>query len=246
MFLFKYKVSSVMSVNFSQNPEYYKSQGNFNGKYTPEAPQQVSMLKNMGLPSTGEEAVKFAPFAAGGILFSKLVSAFGTVITRLNPKKNPNITLAESFEKSRLATLSNKIDNKILPILQQHSAQINSTKSAISKYTPGWVKNLIKKIKIGVTPKNGMALHQYKGLTHGSSNYFLDLLKKLPTTELEKLGIKEIVENSTKQSISATTAVRQIAKKLKNVPASQLETIKVTVPRGGLFLKHLFPNKTIK
>ena len=99
MFLFKYKVSSVMSVNFSQNPEYYKSQGNFNGKYTPEAPQQFSMLKNMGLPSTGEEAIKFAPFAAGGILFSKLVSAFGTVITRLIEMKLMNpMTLNEIID----------------------------------------------------------------------------------------------------------------------------------------------------
>ena len=91
-----------------------------------------------------------------------------------------------------------------------------------------------------------MALHQYKGLTYGSSNYFLDLLKKLPTNELEKLGIKEILEDSTKQTISSTTAVRQIAKKLKNVPANQLKTIQVTVPRGGLFLKHFLPNKNIK
>ncbi len=234
-----------MSVNFSQNPEYYKQQGNFNGKYTPEAPQQFSMLKNLGLPSTREEAIKFAPFAVGGVLFSKLVSAFGTVITRLNPKKNPNITLAESFEKSRLATISSKIDAKILPVLQKHSAQINTTKAAIKKYTPNWIKNLIEKVKIGVTPKNGMALHQYKGLTHSSSDYFLGLVKGLPAEQIEKLGIGKILENSTNKRISAATAVRQITKKLKNIPASQLGTIKVTVPRNDLF-KYLFPTKTIK
>ena len=54
-----------MAVNFSQNPEYIRQQGNFNGKYTPEAPPQYDMLKNMGIPTTGDEWVKFAPFAAG-------------------------------------------------------------------------------------------------------------------------------------------------------------------------------------
>ncbi len=224
-----------MSINISNNNEYIR-QGNFGATNFPvaETPQQADMLKSMSLPSNPSELVQFTPFALAALGFSKLVSSIATTIGRVNPFKNPNVTLEESFKKSPIANLSAKIDKAILPIQSKYAPQINFIKEKIQKTTPNWIKNIIEKIKIGVSPKSKFALTQYRGLTHNSADYFLGLLQKLPQEKIQELGIKEVLGNFAAKNIDAQNAVKQIAQKLKNVSAKDLQSI-AYAPQKGIF-----------
>ena len=231
MFLHEYKGGSVMSMNVYQNKEL-ANQNNFGagGIISPENNAQADMLRSMSLPTTPDEFVKFTPYALGAYGFSKLVSDWAT---KINTAKNSNLTLAESFAKSPLAQLSKKIDGKLVPILNRYSSQIQGTKSAIQKHTPGWIKNIAEKIKIGVSPKFPMAIYNYRGLTAGSANYFLDLFKDVPLETINKLGIQDLINAARSNKMTAVNAVQEIGKRLANVPIKDLQ---VTLPQSkGLF-----------
>ena len=112
-----------MALNFSQNTQYINQpqNGNFGATNIPvQEPVSFSVLKSMGLPTNGDEFVKFAPFFGVSVLLSKLVSSLAVIASRVNPFKKGNeaITAGESFEKSILGRMAKKIDNFLLPILQ--------------------------------------------------------------------------------------------------------------------------------
>ena len=226
-----------MALNFSQNPQYINQPQNVNFEATNlpvQEPASFSIMKGMGLPTTGDEFVKFAPFFGISVLFSKLISSFAVIASRVNPFKRGNeaITVGESFEKSLLGRVTRKIDNFLCPILNRNKGKINSVKSTASRWTPKWLKNLGEKIGIGVAPKNSMALFNYRGATYGASTSFLELFTKVAPSELTRLGLdakalQEIAATGMAGSTRASVlgAVEQIADKLKNVKAKDLQQL---------------------
>jgi len=235
-----------MSVNFTQNPDYSQQQGNFGATNAPmpDAPMQYSMLKGMGLPTNAKEAVEWSPYFLSALGLSKLISDGAMKASRLNPLKKDvaNITVAESFEKSQLGKLSNKIDTFLLPHINKHSGKINAVKSAISKYTPNWVKNAFEKIQIGVTPRNTMALGQYRGCTVMASDGLFKLIKDIPSSEWARLGIKDmsdILSTVNGQKANTIRAVEQISNRLAKVSAKELQGLKLANGKSAKFLNEL-------
>ena len=226
-----------MALNFSQNTQYVNQPQNVNFEATNipvKEPASFSILKGMGLPTNGDEFVKFAPFFGVSVLFSKLISSFAVIASRVNPFKKGNeaITAGESFEKSILGRMTKKIDDFLCPILNRNKSKINSVKTTASRWTPKWIKNLGEKFSIGVAPKNSMALFNYRGATYGASNSFLELFAKVAPEELTRLGLnanalQEIaaagMKGSTRQSVLG--AVEMIADKLKGVSAKDLQQL---------------------
>ena len=205
-----------MSVNFSQNPEYMmQQQGNFGaGVPVPEAPHQYNMIKEMGLPTNLKETIEWMPYFLPAVGASKWISNLATNATRLNPDKNAAITALESFNKSTVSRMAGKADRFISPITTKYASQINSTKSFLSRITPKWFKNLGEKIKIGVTPRNHMALSQYKGMTLMQVEGFLDKLGKLPPDKIKALGLEPILQNVGKNSLEAGKSAIALLEKL--------------------------------
>ena len=213
-----------MSVNFSQNPEYIKdAQGNFGaGIPTPEPPHQYSMLKEMGIPTNGDEFVKWLPYIIPAVGASKGISYLATIATRSNPNKNPSMTALESFNKSAVSRMSGGIDRFVNPITKKYSSQINSTRGFFSRITPQWLKDLGQKVYRGVTPRNHMALSQYKGMTVMQLENFLGKLKELPPSVIKKYGLKNIIEVSAVNPRQAATSAIGILEKL---PVKELKAM---------------------
>ncbi|MCQ2957437.1 MAG: hypothetical protein MJ180_00880 [Candidatus Gastranaerophilales bacterium] len=244
-----------MSLNFSQNAQYLNQpqNGNFGAVNVPQVQEPVSysILKGMGIPTTGDEFVKFAPFFGVSVVLSKIFSAFATVASRVNPfsKGVPaGMTVAESFENSFLGKLGRKIDNVLFPFLNKNKGKIDSARAGISKVTPDWTKNLYEKFKIGVAPKNNMALFQYRGATHAASNAFFDVLKQVKPSELLKLGLKEadvaqilaIAENT--KAVDRKTLLQGlefVADKFKNVKAKDLQGLLLKSGKKSYLLNEL-------
>ncbi len=219
-----------MSVNFSQNPEYMQQQGNFgaNNMPMPEAPPQVGMLQTMGLPTNRDEFVKWSPHFAVSLGIAKLITYLTDKATILNPFKSGNgaATVAESYTKSKIATMSKKIDDFLLPHISKHSAAINATKGFFKKFTPDWVKNLYEKFTIGVTPKATLALGTYKGCTVLAGEHFIDLLKGLPESEQVRLGVKNILETVIKDDRkSLVNAIKNISAAWAGKNAKDLQAL---------------------
>lgn len=216
-------VSSNMSINFSQNPEYIKdAQGNFGaGIPTPEPPHQYSMLKEMGIPTNGDEFVKWLPYFIPAVGASKGISYLATIATRSNPN-NPSLTALESFNNSAVSRMSGRIDRFVSPITTRYASQINSTKSFFSRITPQWVKDLGQKVYRGVTPRNHMALSQYKGMTVMQLENFLGKIKELPPEFITRHNLKNVLELAAKNPKQAATSAINILEKL---PAKELKAL---------------------
>ncbi|MCR4881261.1 MAG: hypothetical protein K6A44_04840 [bacterium] len=213
-----------MSVNFSQNPDFIKEQqNNFGaGVPTPEAPHQYSMVKEMGLPTTPKEVVEWMPYFVPAVAASKWLSNVATNATRLNPDKNSAISALESFNKSAVSRMAGKVDSLVTPVATKYASQINSTKGFFSRITPQWLKDLGEKIKIGVTPRNRMALSQYKGMTVMQLDSLLDKLRKLPPDKIQALGLENILSGSIKNSADAA---KQAIALLERRSVSELKSL---------------------
>jgi len=240
-----------MALNFSQNPQYINQaqNGNFGANNLPvQEPASFSILKGMGLPTNGDEFVKFAPFFGVSVIFSKLVSSFATIASRVNPFKKGNeaITAGESFEKSLLGRMTKKIDDFLFPILDRNKGTITSAKKTVSKWTPAWLKNWGEKFNIGVAPKNSMALFNYRGATYGASNAFLEVFSKIRPDELTKLGLNaELIQKTAAEAMKTSTresilgAVENIAGQLKNVKAKDLQKLALVTGKNVKLLDEL-------
>ena len=215
----------MSSINFSQNPEFIKDQqGNFGaGIPTPETPHQVGMLADMGLPTTPNEFVKFMPYFIPAVGASVGLSKLATNATRFNPAKDAAMTAADSYKKSSISRMTNRIDGVVSPITTKYASQINSSKSFLNRHTPQWVKNLWEKITIGVTPRNHMALSQYKGMTVMQLDNFLGKLRELPPAEIQRLGLENILAVQGGNSVNLAKAAIE---KLNGVSASALKNLK--------------------
>ena len=224
-----------MSINLTNKNAYQNNNFNANvnlQKIEEHQPISVEMAKAMDLPTTPDEFKKFSPYAVAGIGFSALISKLATVITRLNPFKNPNITLDDSFNKSFIARTSQKIDNKLLPIIEKCSPITNKIKSTGKKLTPDFVKNMWEKIKIGVVPKSSLALYTYNGPTKESAKYFFDCLSKIDKDIVKKLGIDDLILKSAEKP---KEALIEVAQRLSKMPAKNLTNLKLASP--GIFAK---------
>lgn len=226
-----------MSINLSQNQEMLRQQGNF-GASPIETPPAYNMLQSMGLPSSGKEVVEWAPYFATALGASKLITDAAVYASTRNPLKNGAgaMTLADTYNNSRINNLGKKIDNFLLPHIQKHSGKIATAKAKIAKYTPDWVKNAVEKMKIGVMPKNKMALANYRGCTSMAADGFLASLRDVPAKFWQSIGVKDVSDilkgvNGSKKS--ALNAVSLIADRLKDVPASKL--CKITLSTGKKF-----------
>ena len=189
-----------MSVNIS-NQNYYNQQGNFGAipeEIKPENTLAGSMLKSMELPTNPKECKEFVPYLGAGIGFSFLVSKIANLITKANLNKNPNFSVSDSFEQSKLSRFSAKIDEKVLPIIQKNSSKIQQIKNFIQQKTPQYIKDAVEKIKIGVEPKCGFAKSTYLGLTKQSVDFFFESANNLGLDELKRLGIQDLVAQAAK------------------------------------------------
>ncbi|MDD3594036.1 MAG: hypothetical protein PHX18_05355 [Candidatus Gastranaerophilales bacterium] len=217
-----------MSVNLYQNNVQTANNfgaGGLDATLAENKPQALNMLQSMGLPSTPDEFVKFSPFVAGGVGFSYLVSRLATILSRVNPFKNPNVTLQESFDKSIIGKATGKVDNLLMPVYSKMQLHAQKAQGFLAQRMPNWMKNIGEKVKIGVTPKNAMALAQYKGLTRASSEYFLGLAGKLDPATIKKLGIDGLLAQSTKPNANLVQIVKDITSKLKNTPIGTLKEL---------------------
>ena len=204
-----------MSVNFSQNPEYMMpQQGNFGaGVPVPEAPHQYSMIKEMGLPTNLKETIEWMPYFIPAVGASKWISHLATKAT-YSPDKNAAMTALESFDKSAVSRMAGRVDRYVSPLTTKYAPQINNTKNFLSRITPKWFKNLGEKIKIGVMPRNHMALSQYKGMTLMQIEGFLDKLGKLHPDKIKSLGLEPILSQVGKNSLEAGKNAISVLEKL--------------------------------
>ena len=224
-----------MSVNLSQNQEILKQQGTF-GAAPIETPPNIGIYQSMGIPTSGKELAEWAPYFATAMGASKLFSDAAVYATTRNPMKAGagTLTLADTYSKSRMNSFTKKIDNLILPHINKHSGKINYIKSKISQYTPNWVKNAIEKMKIGVTPKNKMALTQYRGCTFQAADAFLNSIREVPSNFWQSIGVKDvsdILKNLNGNKKNALKAVELIAERLKDVPADKLYKIPISAKK---------------
>ncbi len=224
-----------MSINLSNQNAYQNNSFNANvnlQKLEEHQPVGVEMAKAMNLPTTPDEFRTFVPYSAAAVGLSALISKWFTAITRLNPIKNPKITLEESYNKSLIARASQKIDSKLLPIIEKCSPITNTIKNIGKKFTPNFAKNICEKIKIGVSPKSSLAMYTYNGPTKESAKYFFECLSKVDKDIVKKLGIDDLILKSAKMP---KEALIEVAKRLSKMPAKNLTNLKMASP--GFFMK---------
>jgi len=232
-----------MSINLSQNQEMLKQQGSF-GAAPIETPANIGIYQLMGIPTNRKELLEQAPYFATALAASKLISDSAVHVSTLNPLKKGvgAITLADTYNKSRINRLCDKVDKIIYPFVNKHAGRWNAIKTTVGKYTPDWVKNAIEKIKIGVRPINKMALVQYRGCTAQAADAFLGSLREVPTTFWKSIGVDGIPDilkglNGTKKS--ALDAIGLISDKLKNVSAKDLAKVKLASGKSFKLINEL-------
>jgi len=163
-----------MSVNFSQNPQYIKQtqNNNFNGNAPVAEPPLVDAMANsMDLPTKPADM----PFLGAAIGFSLLVSKLASWMSRVNPEKNPNLTVAETFNQSAIGKFTSKVDNKVVvPLYRKFMKPLRASQRFLKKYTPEWIKDAGRKMYVGVSPKWNIPKSQFNGLTGQSIDFFFN------------------------------------------------------------------------
>jgi hypothetical protein len=215
-------VNEINSYNQSKIPQTFQGSTVDSIENTGSA----GALKSMELPSTPDEFVRYIPYiAAGG------AATYGTYkLANYLTYAKDSATVKEAFDNSRMVRWTGKFEKFLEPVTSRMGRVWGAVRPKISQYTPGFIKNIVEKIRMGVQPQWSMAKQQANGIFSMASDHLIHKLESLPAEEIEKLGLKDILREVKAGTKASHEAARIILEKIKDLPIAKGTTI-FEIPR---------------
>jgi hypothetical protein len=168
-------------------------------------------------PTTPDEFVKYAPYAAAGLVGGFSIKKIIDILCNTDGKFN-NSKLKQLAENIDSATGS--IDKKIIEFLTKRKTGLNNlaqkSPDFIKKFYNDQLKNVVSSMDKGVEPISGMAKSQYHGLAGMQADHVVSEIKdlmekgKLP----KELNIPEITDAVKNHNGFGVNTLKEIESKL--------------------------------